>query len=358
MEPTSDNINFEPGLETSNRYSSSLNLLKTEPVQDDPIPPDKTFITGIVSRSLSETTIKVDSTTPIATFPYIKQDPKYSEILKDALTTTQLRKPREQIKAENPEFAELSLISAGCFLRVVLDGVPSIVVHKRSKFAPTDKEALTGPMGRCGEKPSETIINELNQEEMVVIKTAKGSKIIGFVQDESGIASANAEKLDQLAHGITFLQKEIAETDDDNDRNDLAILEQIYAKGEDAIEIVNIAENVPKGLNPQQVKLISDGQILDNIDNCVAYSDEVNNTLEIMQNIFLPSHYEIMFIRGGDYDNTEGHYYRRVEYITDAEIDSNLYKQNEDDISGRPVHPSFRHEIAEAEKKRQAHTDY
>jgi hypothetical protein len=358
MEPTFNNINFESNVETNNRYSSSLNLLKTEPIQDDPIPPDKTFIAGVVTRSLSETTITIDPPTPIATFENIKQDLRYSEILKDALTTTQLRKPLEQRAVEIPEFAELSLISAGCFLHVMLDGVSSLAVHKRSKFAPVENGSLTGPAGRCGEKPSETIINELNQEEMVIVKTADGPKIIGFVQDESGMASAIAEKLDQLAHGITFLQKEIAETDDDNDRNDLAILEQIYTKGENAIEIVNIAENVPKGSNPQQVKLISDGQILDSIDNCVTYKDEINNTLEIKQNIFLPSHYEIMFVRGGDYDNTEGHYYRRVEYITDAEIDSGLYKQNKDDISGRPIHPSLRHEIAEAEKKRQAHTDY
>jgi len=358
MEPTGIGINFEPSLEASNRYSSSYNLLTTEPIQDDPIPPDKTFLTGKVTRNGSETIVDIDANSPIATFENIKEDPRHSEILKDAVTTTQLRKPLEQREVEIPEFAELSLISAGCFLRVMNDGVPSIVVHKRSKNAPTDKEALTGPAGRCGERPSETIMNELNQEEMVIVRTAEGPKVIGFVQDEAGVTSAKAEKLTQLAHGIAFLQKEIETTDDDTDRNDLAVLQQIYEKGESAIEIVNISKNVPKSLNPQQVKLTSNGQTLDSIDNCIAYKDEVNNTLEIKQNIFLPSDYEIMFIRGGDYDDTEGYYYRRVGYIADAETDPALYKQNKDGQTGRPVHPSFRNEIDEATEKRQAHTDY
>ncbi|MEI8143654.1 MAG: hypothetical protein WCG48_03510 [Candidatus Berkelbacteria bacterium] len=318
----------------------------------DPKLSDKVYITGEVKQHNENFQIEIPPKAPVATFLNYLADPEIADKLSGALTVQQLRLSASQRAIEIPGHEDLSLISAGAFVFAFVNGSICLLAGHRSKNAPTDPEALTGVAGRCGEKPSETILHELNQESIIIVEATDGPKVIVITKGEEGADDLVNEKLEHLKYALEYMKKQPeAEIDDD-----ISLYESIISLNHDGLLRISIDDCLMNIANDTVVTTI-DGNVLDTVKHSVTQYDLKNNTLEIVQPIFIPQDLEIISARAGDFDIRDGHYFDPVEFVPEDKILTENYK-SEDNPDGQPTHPALLHLVQLLEKQRQAHTDW
>lgn len=237
---------------------------------------DKVFVAGRISREGSHWRLDVMDDYPVVAL----NDAIRQEFgLVNCPTVKELR---------DQEVGELSLISGGSFLWIRQGGSSKLLLLKRDLSAPTDAGLMTGPAGRCDKTMSATIREETN-EELVILKSVRSNnrvryKSLGFCWGgKSGddvidfkLQQADRKAKDLLEKGQYFAR---------------ALLQAI--KGAEDVELVSL-KPVDSAVQSDSVSFYVNGVEVDRVDNCLAYFDAENNTLEVRQ-IF-----QIDFAKGED----------------------------------------------------------
>jgi len=221
---------------------------------------DKIYLQGRVSKKGNIWTVEIGYDTPtVALNERIRDDLE----LTHSPIVSELRSPQEGEPS--------SLISGGVFLWIN----DKLVVIERDKDAPTDAGCLTGPAGRCGEVPSQTTVDELN-EELIIVKTgADRYQLLGFYRKEDQMKEIISQRLQQVESAYKRIKNE----------KERKILYKI--RGEDDVQMVNIEEGEIKDSADTVETIVVDKQgnknKIDVISNANVFFDKENNTLEIRE---------------------------------------------------------------------------
>jgi len=271
-------------------------LLKHPPKPDDP-GFDKVFIQGCVEKKGNTWNITVESDTPTVAL---------NEKIRKSLSLNQSPTVKElAVLSENRGSAVTrnSLISGGTLLWVSDEkGQQRIVLFKRDKKAMVNPLCLTSPAGRCGELPSQTTVNELN-EELIIVKGSKEDKdyhkLISFYRDKGRIGQVMKKRVVQLEEACKRMQGSWMED----------ALSQIK-KGR-AVKMLNLEQSKDITSGEQVVTVVKDkeGKVIkrDVIGNAFVYFDEDNNTVEIREIVKtkIPKECTVDFIIDGESPNRE-----------------------------------------------------
>lgn len=228
---------------------------------------DRIFFTGRVSREGNIWRVDVEKGMPTVA---LNEQIRNEFDLKNSPIVNEMRARKK--------LPELSLISGGSFLWIVEKGVPRLILLRRDDEAPVDAGCLTGPAGRCSEKPSETAVSETN-EELIIIKSRLNTgrihyKLLGFFRDERMREAIIHEKLRQ----VEFIHNKLIERGKNEDAKILRLI-----RGEDDVEMLNMEEYKKDGNSIEQIITAIDGREIDRIRNGAVLFDAENNTLEIRE---------------------------------------------------------------------------
>lgn len=285
----------EPSIELPRKYYSSAELI-CNPIAEGEQGFDKIFITGQIKQSKEEVIVSIASDMPTAVL-----NTRYKEQLRLAgiPTVGELR---------SNSMPPLSLVSGGAFLWLYQAGMPKLVLIRRDEQAPTEKEYLTSPAGRCSEKLPLTCLQELNEELIIVKKDLDNGRVshrvIVFAYETSSrkeiedIKNKRKRDLDAIKAFLTELLvfwQSVSPGKEKEDavnqlHNEINMINQI-----EEIDVV-ISERNTAG---RDIITEIDGHEIDRFRG-FGLMDEINNTLEVRTIGSIPSEYEIEVIYDGD----------------------------------------------------------
>lgn len=236
---------------------------------------DKIFIAGKVSQKGNHWRLDV-----MDDYPVVALDDAVREEfgLVNCPTVKELRQQK---------IGELSLVSGGSFVWLKQGRSRSLILLKRDELASTDAGLMTGPAGRCDKAMSATITEETN-EELILIKSGSFGeeeycRLLGFrwdgavdgdqthwMRDLDG-SKVPSFKLRQITNKCRVLAAK-------SKYLDCALLHLI--RGPEDVEIASI-KPVVSDIQSDSLSFFVAGKRIDRVDNCLAYFDTENNTLEI-----------------------------------------------------------------------------
>jgi len=177
------------------------------------------------------------------------------------------------------------LVSAGTWIWLKDgDNQEFLVLVRRDEGTFADAGCLTGQAKRCGEKLSQTVASEINQELIFVKSENKNEKeLLVFYQDENEKELMTTRKLEQ----VEKIKKALT------DRGDIKSLEEAdfiskNVVGRESLRLLPI--NKSSSQNSEEIIMTIDGKEVDRIRG-VVYMDDKNKTLEIreVEEVFLPN---------------------------------------------------------------------
>lgn len=288
-------------IQLSQNLEYSAELLKNPPRADWP-GHDRFFITGHVKFENGVWQVEIGAGDPTAAIDQFANE----EFGTSSPLVSDLRRDNK---------SGLSLISAGSFVWFRQNQESKLVLLKRSEDAKADPGCLTGPAGRCGEKPSETIEAETREELTIAQEVLPSGKshysLMVFYQNEGRLDLAIDEKMRQLAKRQADLKDRYEKArrrhagQEEQLIKTLEILRQI--RSVEDITPVNLAD-CPKndGASDKVITRVG-AETVDEIKNCLAFFDKDNNTLEIRKafEYTLPENKRIALIIDGENFNRE-----------------------------------------------------
>ena len=169
------------------KMNNSAELAKN-PIKDGEPGYDKVYIQAAgVSHDNNNWVVQIDSSSPTVVL---------NDKLKDELKLSNSPTVNE-IRDGN---GKRILVSGGSWVWIE-DSQGNLVLPllRRDSGAPTDANCLTGPAGRCGEKLSQTTVDETNQEFMFLQADGdNGGKLLVFYRNEEDKEDVIHQKLRQV----------------------------------------------------------------------------------------------------------------------------------------------------------------
>ncbi len=276
----------EKGVEIG-RLNNSAELIR-HPIEEGGIGYDKIYIEAAgVERNGSEVVIRVDSSDPTVVFD---QKLKGEYGLENSPTVNDLRSGN----------GEKKLISGGTWIWITdNDGQEYLSLMRRGTAAPTDKNCLTGPAGRCGERLSRTSVDETNQEFILVVSDGVNNenKMLVFYRGEEDKEDLVCQKIRQVGEVFRTLIEKNEKTGDKQSRIDADFLRDNI--GIDDFQLLRMGIVSSEGLDTVIMKI--DGEEVDRVHG-IAYMDEEHNTLEVREviNLVLPQGVSVVKFLNGE----------------------------------------------------------
>jgi hypothetical protein len=180
---------------------------------------------------------------------------------------------------------EKKLISGGTWVWIRdNDGNEFLSLMRRDEGAPNDAGCLTGPAGRCGEKLSQTSVDETNQE-FIFVKSSidNKNKLLAFYRNEEDKNEVLDQKMRQIGEIYRVLMENYEKTGNEQSKVDAEFLRDNIKSKED-IQLFKMSENSSDGLDTVVMKI--DGEEVDRVKG-VAYMDEKNHTLEVREEVVI-----------------------------------------------------------------------
>lgn len=197
---------------------------------------------------------------------------------------------------------EKKLISGGTWVWVEDNqGQRFLSLMRRDTGAPVDKNCLTGPAGRCGEKLSQTSVDETNQEFIFLQVGNEGNtKLLAFYRNEADKQDVVEQNLRQVGEMYETLMKKYEETGDEKYKEDAMYLAE-NVRSEEDIELLEMDQVEDKDSQLDEIIMTIDGEEIDKVKG-IAYMDEKNNTLEVREvvDIKLPQGSKISKVMDGE----------------------------------------------------------
>jgi len=259
-----------------NSRNNSAELIRY-PIKEGEIGFDKIFIqASSIDHQGSEWVINVDSKDPTVVY---NDKLKVEYGLENSPTVNDLRKGN----------GEKKLVSGGTWVWIRDNEGNEFLSLMRRDDEPglADPGCLTGPAGRCGEKLSQTSVDETNQE-FIFVRSENGgdNKLLAFYRNEEDKDAVIEQKKRQVGEIYRALMEKYEKTGDEQSKIDAEFLRDNIKSGED-IQLLKMEPASSDGLDTVIMKI--DGEEVDKIHG-VAYMDEENHTLEVREvvNINLP----------------------------------------------------------------------
>lgn len=175
------------------------------------------------------------------------------------------------VQQRDPTAGQYALLSAGAFLWKE----DNLVLLQRDADAPSFAGALTEAAGRCGERPSKTLVKELNEEFLVGITQQGQPIVLGISSVDFSHADVREVKLKQLADRWPA------------------------SSGETRLEIIEAIPFYPDYFARNTASIYRNNRLLETIQGS-HFLDAANNTLEIRQSYQLPKDLDIVSIVDGE----------------------------------------------------------
>jgi hypothetical protein len=178
---------------------------------------------------------------------------------------------------------ERKLVSGGTWVWIRdNDNNEFLSLMRRDEGAPVDAGCLTGPAGRCGEKLSQTSVDETNQEFIFVKSDSdKKHRLLAFYRDDADVFGVVAQKMRQVGEIYRALMDKYEKTGDQQSKIDAEFLRDNIQNIDD-VQLLKMSSVSSEGLDTIVMKI--DGEEVDRI-NGIAYMDEKNKTLEVREEV-------------------------------------------------------------------------
>ncbi len=253
-----------------NSRNNSAELIR-HPIKDGEIGFDKIFVQAAsVDHQESEWVVNVDSNDPTV-------------VLNDKLKTEYGLDGSAVVNDLRNGNGEKKLVSGGTWVWIKdNEGNEFLSLMRRDGGAPVDAGCLTGPAGRCGEKLSQTSVDETNQE-FIFIQDGinRENKMLAFYRNEEDRDGVFDQKLRQVGEIYRSLMEKYEKTGDEQSKIDAEFLRDNIKSGED-IQLLKMGTTTTEGLDTVVMKI--DGEEVDRVTG-LAYMDEKNHTLEVREEV-------------------------------------------------------------------------
>jgi hypothetical protein len=275
-------IGFKPEVKKNNEQSKRMEnsaALLENPIRDGEIGADKVFIQAdnIINEG-NKWQINISSEDPTV----ILDDKWRKDLgLENSIIVADIRKVG----------AEKKLVSGGTWVWIEENnGNKSLALMRRSnEKGVVDANCLTGPAGRCGEKLSQTSVDETNQELIFLqVENNNNIKLLAFYRNDDEKQDVIDQKLRQVGKIFDVLMEKYDKTGIDKYKEDAKYLADNIKSGEN-IELLKM-DKIKEGEDQlDEIVTTIDGREVDKVRG-IAYMDEKNNTLEVREvvNVKLP----------------------------------------------------------------------
>lgn len=176
-----------------------------------------------------------------------------------------------------------------------------LALMRRDEGARDDAGCLTGPAGRCGEKLSQTSIDETNQELIFLqIENESKVKLLAFYRNEEEKEVVIHQKLRQVGEVYEALISKYEKTGVKKHKVDAGYLVE-NVRGEEDIDLIKMGEVEDRDQQLDEIVMTINGREVDKVKG-IAYMDEKNKTLEVREvvNVKLPEGINLAKVMDGE----------------------------------------------------------